>query len=98
MSSALLRWHDALRAAALLAVDPVGLGGVALRAGAGPVRDRWLAALQRLLPGQPVRRVPLHITDSRLLGGLDLAATLRAGRPIAERGLLADSEIGRAHV
>ena len=34
----------------------------------------------------------LHITDSRLLGGLDLAATLRAGRPVAERRLLADSD------
>lgn len=94
MNAATLRWHDALRAAALLAVDPAGLGGVALRAGAGPVRDRWLAALQRLLQRQAVRRVPLHITDGRLLGGLDLAATLRAGRPIAERGLLADSDGG----
>ena len=94
MNAATLRWDDALRAAALLAVDPVGLGGVALRAGAGPVRDRWLAALQRLLPRHAVRRVPLHITDGRLLGGLDLAATLRAGRPIAERGLLADSDGG----
>lgn len=94
MNAALLRWYDSLRAAALLAVDPVGLGGVALRAGAGPVRDRWLAALQRLLPRHAIRRVPLHITDSRLLGGLDLAATLRAGRPVAERGLLADSDGG----
>ena len=89
-----LHWYDALRAAALLAVDPTGLGGVALRAGAGPVRDRWLASLQRLLPRPSIRRVPLHITDSRLLGGLDLAATLRAGRPIAERGLLADADGG----
>ena len=33
--------------AALFAVDPVGLGGVVLRAGAGPVRERWLALLRR---------------------------------------------------
>jgi magnesium chelatase subunit D len=89
-----LRWHDALRAAALLALDPHGLGGVALRAGAGPVRDRWLTRVQRLMRDSAIRRVPLHIADSRLLGGLDLAATLRAGRPIAERGLLADSDGG----
>nr|MCU0952894.1 magnesium chelatase ATPase subunit D [Burkholderiaceae bacterium] len=89
-------WADAACAAALLAVDPVGLGGVVLRAGAGPVRDRWLAGMQSLSQAMaaPLRRMPSHITDGRLLGGLDLAATLRAGRPVAERGLLADCDGG----
>jgi len=82
-------------AAALFAVDPAGLGGVVLRAGAGPQRDAWLALLARLLPpGTPQRRVPLHVDDDRLLGGLDLAATLRAGRPVAQRGLLAEADGG----
>ena len=88
-------WADAALAAALLAVDPVAMGGVALRAHAGPVRDTWLALLRGLLPAAaPVRRLPLHVTDGRLLGGLDLAATLRAGRPVADRGLLAEAEGG----
>ena len=88
-------WADAALAAALLAVDPVAMGGVALRARAGPVRDPWLALLRGLLPpAAPVRRLPLHVTDGRLLGGLDLAATLRAGRPVADRGLLAEAEGG----
>ena len=30
----------------------------------------------------------------RLLGGLDLAATLHAGRPVAERGMLAEANGG----
>ena len=82
-------------AAALFAVDPVGLGGVVLRAGAGPQRDAWLALLRGLLPeGTPWRRVPLHTNDDRLLGGLDLAATLRAGKPVAQRGLLAEADGG----
>ena len=81
--------------AALFAVDPVGLGGVALRSHAGPERDQWLATLAALLPaGTPFRRVPLHINDDRLLGGLDLAATLQAGRPVAQRGLLAEADGG----
>ena len=37
----------------------------------------------------PLQRLPLHAADDRLLGGLDLSATLQAGRPVAERGLLA---------
>ena len=82
-------------AAVLFAVDPVGLGGVALRSAAGPARERWLGGLAGLLPaGTPWRRVPLNISDDRLLGGLDLAATLQAGRPIAQRGLLADADGG----
>ncbi len=82
-------------AAALFAVDPLGLGGVVLRAGSGPVRDAWLARLKALLPADaPWRRVPLHINDDRLLGGLDLSATLQSGRPIAQRGLLAEADGG----
>jgi len=88
-------WRDAALAAALLAVDPFGLGGVSLRAHAGPVRDRWLGLLRELLPpSAPWRRVPHGIADGRLLGGLDLSATLRSGRPVAERGLLAEADGG----
>lgn len=90
-------WRDSLRAAALLAVDPAGLGGIALRACPGPVRESWLEHWRELLPAAaPVRRIPLHITEGRLLGGLDLAATLRAGLPVSERGLLADCDGGFA--
>ena len=41
-----------------------------------------------------MRRVPHNVGDNRLLGGLDLAATLQAGRPVAERGLLAQVDRG----
>jgi magnesium chelatase subunit D len=88
-------WADAAWSAALLAIDAQGLGGAVLRAGAGPVRDRWLRDFQRLLPAtMPQRRMPVGIADERLLGGLDLAATLRQGRPVAQRGLLAESHGG----
>lgn len=79
----------ARQVAALFAIDPVGCGGVAIRSLATPARDAWLQLLHDLLPEDtPVRRVPLHINDERLLGGLDLAATLQAGRPIAQKGVL----------
>ncbi|MCJ2030270.1 magnesium chelatase subunit D [Methylobacterium sp. J-043] len=86
-------WTDALRAAALFAADPHGLGGIVVRAGAGPVRDLWLDGLRALLTG-PVRRMPPGIADDRLIGGLDLPATLRAGRPVIQRGLLAEADGG----
>lgn len=88
-------WADALRVAALVAADPRICGGVWLRAGAGPVRDAWLAALRAALdPAVPFRRMPPTIADDRLLGGLDLAATLSAGRPVAQTGLLAEADGG----
>jgi magnesium chelatase subunit D len=88
-------WADAVWAATLFAVDPHGLGGIALRASAGPVRDHWTAQLRTLFDThQPWRRMPSHIGDERLLGGLDLTATLQAGRPVAQRGLLAECDGG----
>jgi magnesium chelatase subunit D len=88
-------WADALLIASVFALDPAGLAGVSVKAGVGPVRDRWVGALCHLLPpSAPVRRLPIGISDSRLLGGLDLAATLQAGRPIAERGILAEADGG----
>ena len=50
-----------------------------------------MAVLRASLPeGTALRRVPLNIADDRLLGGLDLSATLGAGRPVFSRGLLAE--------
>ncbi|MFZ4684529.1 MAG: magnesium chelatase subunit D [Hyphomonadaceae bacterium] len=88
-------WADALAAAGLLAVDPAGLGGAIIRGFPGPARDAWLDVLKAVLPADaPMRRAPSHIDDERLLGGLDLSATLAASRPVASRGLLSESDGG----
>ena len=85
-----LAWDDALWALAALHIDPVGLRGIWLRSPHGPVRDEWLTLLQHLRPG--VRRLPNNIDSERLLGGLDLSATLNTGRPVTQAGLLAQSD------
>ena len=88
-------WQEAVLAARLLAVDPVGIAGVVVRSPAGPVRDRWQSLLRALLPERArIRRVPLHAADDRLIGGLDIAATLAAGRPVCAPGLLAEADGG----
>jgi magnesium chelatase subunit D len=88
-------WADAVRALALFVLDPIGLGGICVRAAAGPVRDEFLSLLRHALPPEMrVHRMHAHIGDDRLLGGLDLAATLQAGRPVAQKGLLAEADGG----
>lgn len=89
------RWAQFAQAAALFAVDPKGIAGIVLKARPGPVRDHWLQQLRSLLPvATPWRKMPMHIGDDDLLGGLDLAATLRSGRPVPRRGLLAECHGG----
>lgn len=88
-------WSDAVMVAQLFAVDPIGAGGIWLRSRTGPVRERWMTILRAgLPPSYQLKHVPLHIADGRLLGGLDLNATLLAGRPVAERGLMAEADGG----
>jgi magnesium chelatase subunit D len=86
-------------AATLLAVDPHGLGGLWLKSPAGPVREAFLARLHAGLPANmPVVAIPAHAGAARLLGEVDLAATLAGGRPVFGAGLLARSDGGLAEL
>ena len=81
--------------AALFSLDPAGLGGIWVRAPFGPARDGFVEHVRALLPaGAAMRRVPAGIDDGRLLGGIDLAASLAAGRRVMAAGLLAEAAGG----
>ncbi len=82
--------HDAKLAATLFTQNPLGFGGMVLR-GSSPARDALVEAIAEKLP---CRRLPSHVDDERLLGGIDIAASLAAGKPIEASGLLAEAEGG----
>ena len=82
---AVLLWTLARRAMRLALADPEGLGGVVLHGRHGPSRDALLAELAAY---GAVRRVPPDIDEEALGGGIDTTATLAAGRPVRQRGLL----------
>lgn len=87
--------RDLLIAARLFARQPNAFGGLVVRAHAGPVRQRYLDIVRQHRPAEsPWRRLPLSIEDERLLGGLDLAATLAGNRPVLSRGLLTEADGG----
>jgi magnesium chelatase subunit D len=85
-------WDLAQLALLLLQVDPHSLGGVWLKAGYSPARQTWLAQLHAL--GLPVTRMPHHIDQERMLGGIDLSVTLAQGRVVEQMGLLAQADQG----
>jgi magnesium chelatase subunit D len=89
------QWEDAVLVASLFAQGPAEFGGVVVRAGAGPVRDIWLDHLRaNLADDVMMRKMPIGISEERLLGGLDLTSTLSSGHPVARCGLLAECDNG----
>ncbi|MBV7266410.1 magnesium chelatase subunit D [Erythrobacter ani] len=82
--------QDAALAAQLLLIAPASFGGMALR-GSSPARDLLVQAMGE---SGAIRKLPGHIDDERLLGGIDIAASLSAGRPIKQSGLLAEAKGG----
>jgi magnesium chelatase subunit D len=87
--------EDALLAARLFLSAPSRFGGMVLRGG-GPSRDALVAALGERMAaaGRPWRRLPGHVDDERLLGGIDIAASLAAGKPVAQSGLIEEAAGG----
>lgn len=79
-------WERADLSLRLLAIEPGGLGGLWLRARSGPVRERFVAALAAL--PLPRRKIHPQIADEQLFGGVDLSATLGAGRVVWQEGVL----------
>lgn len=73
--------------------NPSLFGGIVLR-GDGPVRDEMVAfAKDAISKFGPVAKIPSNVDTERLLGGLDLTATLATGQSVTRAGLL-DSAAG----
>ncbi len=88
----------AKQALLFLAVDP-SLAGVALAAATGSGKSTLARAFAALLPDNaPFVELPLNVTEDRLIGGLDLEATLARGERVVEPGLLARAHGGVLYI
>lgn len=87
--------EDAALAARLFLIAPALFGGMVLR-GSSPARDALVAALGDAMQGagRAFRRLPGHIDDERLLGGIDIAASLSSSRAVQQIGLLDETAGG----
>lgn len=81
------RLSDALLAARLFASRPAIFGGIHLRGG-GPARDAVVASIVSSFGDRPVVRLPIHVDDDRMHGGIDIAASLALGSTVRQPGLL----------
>ncbi|MEO1201349.1 MAG: magnesium chelatase ATPase subunit D, partial [Pseudomonadota bacterium] len=86
---------DAALVGLLFALNPHAFGGVRLCGLPGPARTRWLKRV-RALRGEDSAwlKVPVSVSDERLLGGLDFAATIGSGKPVFATGLLEAADGG----
>ncbi len=85
---------DAALAIELFMLAPNAFGGLWLR-GSGPARDAVVETLRERWPTErPWLRLPGHVDDERLAGGIDVASSLAGGRPVMRRGLLAEAAGG----
>lgn len=83
-----------ISAVQLFLSNPIGFGGICLR-GFGPQRDALLNMIAQTLPSdrQPLK-IPNNVDQDRLLGGLDLTATLAKGQRVDAPGLLNKAQNG----
>jgi magnesium chelatase subunit D len=94
---ALVGLELAQQALLLLAVEP-RLRGMAVGAPAGAGKSSLARGMRDLLCSDdrsvPFVELPLGVDEAGLLGGLDIEATLRAGRRVARAGALARADGG----
>ncbi|MEM1376224.1 MAG: VWA domain-containing protein [Pseudomonadota bacterium] len=82
-------WTRALKAVEVLSDHGRKWTGIVVDAQPGAVRDAWLNHLTNALPdNRTLRRMPVSTPTARLERSLDLEATIAAGKPMHEAGLL----------
>lgn len=88
----------AKQALMLLAVDP-SLGGVVIPSAVGSGKSTLARAFADILPdGTPFVELPLNVTEDRLIGGVDLEATLATGLRVVQHGVLSKADKGVLYV
>lgn len=96
--AAFIGYGTARRALLCTLVDPT-LCGVVVAGGVGVGKSELISSFgqfvrEQIDPHTPVVRLPLGITQDRLVGGIDLDATITHGRPVLQPGVLSAADGG----
>lgn len=88
---AIVGQERAKKALLLHAVNPL-VKSVLLAGETGTAKTTLVRGLASLIPERKELRIPLHVNDDRLFGGLETAAALRTGARTYSSGLLAAAD------
>src|SRR5881296_1836838 len=95
--AALLEGEAVKRSLMLLAVEP-RLKGVCVKSGYGSVTSTLLRSFCALMhqanPSTRIVKVPLNVTEDRLLGGIDVEQAIATGEHRLSSGLLSQADGG----
>ncbi len=94
--SAVYGMDDAKRAIECALVNP-RIRTVLIRGGPGSAKTVLARAAGRF-SGKRLVNIPLNVTEEQLFGGMDIDSTIREGRPIVQKGLLARADGGILYV
>lgn len=94
--SAVYGMDDAKRAIECALVNP-RIRTVLIRGGPGSAKTVLARAAGRF-SGKRLVNIPLNVTEEQLFGGMDIDATIREGRPVVQKGLLARADGGILYV
>ncbi|WP_457573107.1 VWA domain-containing protein [Desulfolithobacter sp.] len=90
--------QDDMRLGLLLnAINPA-VGGLLIRGEKGCAKSTAVRGLAALLPEIKLCELPLNVTEDRVAGGIDFAASLASGKAVFQPGLLAAAHGGMLYV
>lgn len=95
--SAMVAQESLCLAIQLLAVEP-RIGGLLVQGEKGTGKSTLIRSATALFFDKPLRTLPLNATEDRLVGGVDLGATLETGVIHAAPGLMAEANGGVIYV
>lgn len=79
------------------AVDP-DIKGVLIRGPSGTAKSVLVRSFSRIIPDRKLVEVPQNITEEDMFGGLDMEATIKAGRKEVSKGLMSRADGNLLHI
>lgn len=90
--------HDEAKLSLILNAIDKKCGGVIFIGERGTGKSTLARLFKKLVPTEPFVEVPLNITEDALIGGVDIDATIKAGKRVIQKGILSKANNGILYI